>query len=1190
MGALTRFAAGSQLFVPSDRGANPVTAGYLLPTGTTAPDQFSLQDALNTYPGWFVMLSGVSDAGIPVFEQSAQSYFANPARAGALAAWFTNAANASSGLTGWVMYAPRPDLNLTRTAQIGFANFAIILQIGAKVAVSGDGTALTITTTGSAANSLSVTPFGQRQPVQIAMTGAASLSILAAPERAGCLEFGLTLTQKVATSLDLGLRSFTAPVGGGNTNTALYTLFDFSGLASGTPISAVVDPLAPLDHQRSNFTFDQSGLTLPSAFRNPIGATLQLTVTNTASLVFANRLTAVDAQGNPIILPSNQILYMVPSGDFTLNMPPAAAKVAVAASAVPDLTANLMCGLSAVEYLSLAAGTTLSFVPDQMAFAKTLKAAGADNGRVFGPLTSAGSTAWAQVKNPQSSTYSAQPNASVLFQGNSTMLSFLPLDIGQLEAASAPATPLLPYATAAVGSGLTREDLAQFEAQVWSPQRRSLLQKAIDLAGAKSGARVLAAGGSAPNPPYGTTPQGLLLHFGQDTTDWAEMTLAVSSTDSVPPNRNPAVVLDSVTGNLQTALQTNQLFLVATGADLFMSNAQMAYRLNQERLDALATVIPDQAVISALQSLLSAPANTRLWPNEAAMDASLHTVLTAAQYDSWHTTIRAYCGEFSLFVAGWEFDLSPWRWVDHKTILIFKFCSKQLTQLVEDTSQWANPDAFNPSKAATQQTLVTIFQDAAASYAAGDTDFAYFVNTVMRDPNWNGILALNALVPLSGLPPQLEGIAAGIDPSQFQAHHLGITTTPIQTGTNAYTAQPSSAFGLIHYQDDSALTGADPYMYKVSLLKVLLANSEVTAFSSTIKLLINQLFGEPCTQRNAPDNVLVLNGTYQNTGGLGSYSFVTAGSTVYQMSSQILYQVLISQASFVTLSDDDTTAQVTSQFQIAGSLSFRAQSGFDLFSYGPEQAVIGANGVGVGLAFSSLAIDMDFNQATPSYKTFTFDASTIALDASASLTRLDSLVAHFPLKLTSLIQSTGTDTPDSLGFMPVDSPLQGSQLASPWFGLQFDLDLGSPGALAAQIGFTARLLLGWAPNPTTPTLYIGLGLPGVSGGQRAISLEGVLSLAFGDVMFLVQAPTYILQFSNIALKFLSLTFPPNGQINMVMFGNPNAETSGALGWYAAYVKNGSSGGTGNSTQLSRLRLTDRTRGPSLADQTEGKPE
>lgn len=1187
MATLTRSAAGSQLFVPSDRGANPVTAGYLLPTGAATPDNFGLQDALSTYPGWFVMLSGVSDAGIPAFEQSAQSYFANPARAGALAVWFTNAANASTGLTGFVMYAPRPDLSLIRTAQIAFANFAIILQTGAKVAVSGDGTALTITVTGSAANSLSVTPFGQRQPVQIPMTGAASLSILGAPELAGCLQFGLTLTQNVATSLDLGLRSFTAPVGGGNTNTARYQLFDFSGLAGGTPISAVVDPLAPLDHQRSHLTFDQSGLTLPSAFRNPVGATLRLTAADTASLVFANRLTAVDANGNPVILPSNQILYMVPSGDFTLNMP-AASKAAAAASATPDLTANLMCGLSAVEYLSLATGTTLSFVPDQAAFAPTLKAAGTDNGRVFGALTSAGSTAWVQVKNPQSSSYSAQPNGSVLFQGQSTMLSYLPLELGKLDAASAPATPLLPYATATVGSGLTREDLAQFEAQVWSPQRRGLLQKAIDAAGPRAFA---AGGGTLPNPPYGTTPQGLLLHFGQDTNDWAEMTLAVSSTDSVPVNRDAAVVLESVTDDLQAALQTNQLFLVATGADLFMSNAQMAYLLNNERLGELSTVIPDQDVISRLKTLLTAPTYTIRWANEAAMNTSLHQVLTADQYDSWHTTIRDYCGELSLFVAGWEFNLSPWRWIDHKTILIFKFCSKQLTQLVEDTSQWASPDAFNPSKSATQQALVTILQDAAASYQNGDTDFAYFVNTVMRDPNWNGVLALNALVPLSGLPPQMEGIAAGIDPSQFQAHHLGITTTPIQTGANAYTAQPSSAFGLIYYQDDSALTGTDPYMFKVSLLKVLLANSEVTSFSSTIKLLVNQLFGEPCSQRDAPDNVLELDGTYQDTGGLGSYSFVTSGSTIYQINSRILYQLLISQASFVTLNDDDTTAQVTSQFQITGSLSFLAQSGFDLFSYGPEQAIISANGSGPGLAFSSLAIDMDFNQATPSYKTFAFDASTIALDASASLTRLNSLVAHFPLKLAGLIQSTGTDTPDSLGFMPVDSPLQGSQLASPWFGLQFDMDLGSPGALAAQIGFTARVLLGWAPNLTTPTLYIGLSLPGVSGGQRAISLEGVLSLAFGDVTFIVQAPTYILQFSNIALKFLSLTFPPNGQINMVMFGNPNAETSGALGWYAAYVKNGSAGGgSGNSKPPSRLFRGDRTKGLFLTDQTEGTPE
>lgn len=1176
MATLARFAAGSQLFVPSDRGAEPVRAAYLLPTGTSTPDTFGLVDALSLYPGWFVMLAGVADADIPAFERAAETYFANPARAGALLVWFTNAGQPASGLTGWVVYAPRPDLALIRTAQIDFANFAISLPLGATVAASGDGTALTITPGGTTANSLAVTPFGQRQPVQVPMTGAASLSILGAPQRAGCLDFGITLDQTVATAFDVGLRTFTAPVGGGNTNTALHPVFDLSGVG-GTPLDAVIDPLAPLDHARSFFGFGDE-LTLPSTYRNPVGAPLSISVTPSSALVFNERLTAVDAQGKPVVLPSNQILYLVPSGDFSVAAP-ARSAVADAGSAVPDLTAQLMCGLSAVEYLSLAAGTTLTFVPDQMAFAQTLKSAGKDNGRVFGPLSAAGRTAWVQVKNPQTSAYSAQPDGSVLFQGSTDMLTFLPLELGRVDAGSAPSTPLLPYAKAAVGSGLTRDDIAQFEAQVWSPARRNLLQKAVTAATARTGARAFS-GATVPSPPYGTTPQGLLLQFGASATDWAQLTLAVSATASIPANRDGAVVLNTVTGDLQSALQTNQLFLVATGADLFMSDADIAYRLNQERLNQLATVISDPSVIAALQSLLTAPTYTIRWPGEAAMDASLHQVLTDAQFASWHTTIRAYCGEFSLFVAGWEFDLSPWRWVDHKTILIFKFCSKQLTQLVEDTSQWTQPDSFNPSKAATQQMLAAILKDAAASYdnGKGDLDFGYFVETVMQDPNWNGILALNALVPLSGLPPQMEGIAAGIDPSRFQAHHLGITTTPIKTGTNAYVAEASSAFGLINYQDDAPLVGSDPYMYKVSLLKVLIANSEIVSFSSTINLLVNQLFGEPCTQRNAPDNVLVLQGTYQNTGGLGSYSFVTTGSTVFQMASQVLYQVLVTQASFVTLSDDDTTAEVTSQFQITGSLSFLPQSGFDLFSYGPETAVVQANGVGPGLAFSNLAIDMDFDQATPSYKTFTFDAGQIALDPAASLTRLSSLVAHFPLKLTGLVQATGSDTPDSMGYMPVDSPLQGSQLTAPWFGLQFDMDLGSPGALAAEIGFTARLLLGWAPNLTSPTVYIGLGLPGVSGGQRAISLEGVLSLAFGDVTFVVQAPTYILQFSNIALKFFSLTFPPNGQINMVMFGNPNAETSGALGWYAAYVKNGSTGGSKTMKSLARLAATERAGG------------
>ncbi|NAS62774.1 hemagglutinin, partial [Pseudomonas syringae pv. actinidiae] len=236
------------------------------------------------------------------------------------------------------------------------------------------------------------------------------------------------------------------------------------------------------------------------------------------------------------------------------------------------------------------------------------------------------------------------------------------------------------------------------------------------------------------------------------------------------------------------------------------------------------------------------------WPDETALNTALQGVLTTDQYNTWSQTIRTYSGDFSLFVADWEFDLSPWRWADHNSIVIFKFCRKQLTQIIADTAQWTEGDAFNTSTATTQKIVSDFFDDTLARFNTGDTDLSYFVNTVMRDPNWNGILVLNGEVPLSGLPPQLEGLAAGIDASQFKAHHLGITVTPVQTGSTLYTTTASSAFGLIDYSSPAPLSGNQPYDYKVLSLKVLIANSSIASFSSSIELLINQFFGEQSNQ------------------------------------------------------------------------------------------------------------------------------------------------------------------------------------------------------------------------------------------------------------------------------------------------------------------------------------------------------
>jgi hypothetical protein len=142
-----------------------------------------------------------------------------------------------------------------------------------------------------------------------------------------------------------------------------------------------------------------------------------------------------------------------------------------------------------------------------------------------------------------------------------------------------------------------------------------------------------------------------------------------------------------------------------------------------------------------------------------------------------------------------------------------------------------------------------------------------------------------------------------------------------------------------------------------------------------------------------------------------------------------------------------------------------------------------------------------------------------------------------------------------MGYLGVQSPLTQSALVYPWFGLTFDLDLGSLGALAAKAGFVASLLAAWSPSSGTPKLFVGLKLPGSDGGKGTISIEGVLNLGFRALVLGRNGDSnYYLLLNALALKFLSLTFPPGGQIDMALFGDPTDQHNSSLGWYAAYTK------------------------------------
>ncbi|HET6210956.1 MAG TPA: hypothetical protein VFD94_11260, partial [Jatrophihabitans sp.] len=169
-------------------------------------------------------------------------------------------------------------------------------------------------------------------------------------------------------------------------------------------------------------------------------------------------------------------------------------------------------------------------------------------------------------------------------------------------------------------------------------------------------------------------------------------------------------------------------------------------------------------------------------------------------------------------------------------------------------------------------------------------------------------------------------------------------------------------------------------------------------------------------------------------------------------------------------------------------------------------------------------------------------------------------------------QAQQGSAPTDLGFMGVQTPLTQSALSYPWFSLSYNLNLGTPGALAAAAGFVASLTVAWSPaQGSSYQVFLGLKLPGSSGAKRSIPIEGLFDISFKSLQIVCPQPdTFVLVLYGIGFSFFSFTFPPSGQVNFALFGDPSAQGKGdtSLGWYAAYAKSGgSSPSQGNGKAL-----------------------
>lgn len=818
----------------------------------------------------------------------------------------------------------------------------------------------------------------------------------------------------------------------------------------------------------------------------------------------------------------------------------------------------------------------------------TLQAATFDNAVPNTILSSEATTSWAYLTSAEGAIYYAQPDQAILYKAdpeNDTFLDFmevpavgLPASLTTDEAkllvdsvSTALAFPMLPYGFVDRNQ-LT--DLRQLEIQLISTFRRDRIQFISTISGDDTPLvlteevveEVVEEEETTPAITYqGTTPQGLLATFPEDYSMIQELMLARDTEDE----EIKLVNIDQGS-KLKASIQSNQLFMVSSDPD-----ALKDYFSTQELDQYIADHSGGGEVVKATNRLTIAEWIFELGPygeivpvEEEDEDGTVTTVNKAIEH-----------------------------WNKKGTILIFKFHDKPLIELVEDPSMWSFAGDFNVDAAKTSRTLKRLLKEAVESGKSDDAKERRKYEVLARAATyagWSGVIALNVDVPLGNLPDSLKALAAGINADEFYSQYVGIEVTQMHSDDGVLVPQQSSLFGLIDYNNNNIpLADESGYNFHVRFLTVVFQNSQITDFAAEILLILDKLFDEKTTLLDSPDgrNIIVLKGVAEEHNGETTYSFGFSGANRFQLSGKVIEEVEIVKAQFTTdpipAADTDGNLAIKGRFSLWGRMRFAYLEGFDILSFGayPQDDIAGSPAPTDEsqdpdyLNMSNLQIVMSFkmNEVTGEVvgnKSFSFDPNRIAYDLKRSGWRKHSLFEKFPLKFKTIrYVANDANALTNSGFMlalsGLEDTLSKDDIGSTWYSLEYDLNMGSIGSLAGGAGLTVGIMAAWKPEEKG--LYIGLKLPGSSGGKKEISIQGVLKIVFKHIQFVTyplvagddltdeekQQVGYLLKLKNIVLKFFVVSFPPVGKTEIILFGDPREEVAREdklVGWYAAYVK------------------------------------
>lgn len=958
----------------------------------------------------------------------------------------------------------------------------------------------------------------------------------------------------------------------GQPKSLLYPVFSTKAWPSSLSFVATVDPSDPVNsviaapdlqsgHLRTGLVL-AGAPSLASYYTTPQGNAISLVPLGSSVGATAPGLSAgalVMASASPAsAAPGQALIYLAPGGQFGVFDKSTSAGQPI----------SVMGGMFGSECLTLAnyqagAGNdALCFLPSQAAFApvfpfETSSLQSTGSGSLKPRLTPDYQTPWATVLSGATKdvVYQAEPEGSALYgvasasaaasDGGPTVLLSTPPRM-PLAGSTQNTFPLAPYADAPVKS-VDPKTITSFESQIIAPTRKKVISdSATKVWTARAHARRNLK--AAADQQYSTTPQGFLVTSEPSTDTYLDVQLAQSQ----PPKSTSYVpfAFTRPAEKLENALQSNQLFLVV--------------------------VNPKNLVIDGI-------------------------------------------GQFQnqVNVAGWNLAALVGQGVtatSYRNVMILKFCSGSLLERVTNPNRWSSAEDFSLAPCTSEsgasvayaglsQWLQAYIADGIARASGPSADFYKNFAQIAQDPDWNGVIVLEADLSPYDLPQEIAGLAAGIDFTRFTAHHFGFTVSRVCADPKKtpplYMDGLSSFFGLIDYEDPAyalnLANGIDPnvpvavatsadFQFTVLLLQVLFQNSKIAKFKSNIQLTVDALLGSRVTQTVGnvlpgqsdgvpmPANGVVLDGSYVaqtgNNSTAGSYVFQQTNTTVFQLDSNVLQAVAFNRTQFNTLGTDGGGV-TTSRFLVWGAFDFvqlddKQGSVFDVTSFGSTPGTPPLQ-LGAGLSFSNLVIGMSFNEATPNAQNFALTADNLAYDLNSSSPRDDSLFRGFGLQLKNFVTVLDDKTPQSFGFLPVTSQLNLKMLTPPWFGVVYQVTMGGPGALASAAGFNSDLLLAWSPSTLAGdqqrAVFIGLSLPGASPGAKLFSLQGIFKVAVGAITLLRQPVPgdtgdefYCLRLDDIGLKIFGIAkLPPDATIQFFLFGDPNS--TGSLGWYAAYVAN-----------------------------------